>query len=983
MNTSTKRRAFAALVLGCLAPALGQTRLSVKVRPTVFVVSEKGEARQILTATVSRSPAGGSVEVVVTDGNREWRAPVEPSAVCDVTVRLRVPRTARSRNLTVYLARGSERLTPAETFQQRPVRDWKIFFQTTPHIDLGYTDLAGNVEAKLRSMTLDDVFRQLRSTGSLPPGERLHWTSESSWFFDISLEKPAAATRAELAGALERGQLSIGAFDFNLHSEMCTLEELIRGLFRSRRLAAAYPGLDATVAMQSDPPGYAWGLCQALVSSGVRYLAIWANNAHPLGANLPEVFYWEAPDGGRVLTVYQPGYAGTRFGNYRIIDRETGKDLPMEEERLLEEIGENANHRLLDMEESDYPLDALLGRVVGRDNGLPPEHIAGLARAWNARYLSPRIASSGPGEFFRHVEKNYANRIPVLRGDLNSWWIDGAATLGRDTGLARQARERATVAEMLQSAVAALGRALPDYPQRPIADLFYELLRYDEHTFGLRAYGVRARVLAGGDSTTASEWERWRQSWRDKGAWARRADEDSRALLTGGLRGLAAQVAAPTRAVLVFNSAADARDDIARIPWPEGAVPVVTDPQTGKALPGQMVGGEFWFLAAGLPPVGYKTYPIAPRKLAAGRAAPPAPLLENRHYRFTRDETRAGIRSIIDKETGEELIDARAPFAFDQLLYQEYSGIASQDRHRDTAGTAKPVQGATRVDGPTAPAAVERGDLFDVLRWNAALTAASGAMPRIEQTVRVYHPIKRVELVNRIIGKRPTATTEGVYLAFPFRVPGGSWRIENAGVVWQAFADLLPGANPNVFSVGRWVSSENARHFVALAPLEAPLVEFGEIRSLRLDDVGSYRPRQEHVYAQLLNNFWGTNFPLWQGGDFTFSWAVTSGKAGEGTTRAAQLGQSVLSPPAATIVEPHRASRLGFAVSGRRCASRGAGAQAQRGWSGTGGAVQGNRRADRYPRAQARPPPVRLGAARGCARASRGARRAGRRRSQV
>ncbi len=80
----------------------------------------------------------------------------------------------------MYLARGNERLTPAETFQQRPVRVWTIFFQTTPHIDLGYTDLAGNVEAKLRSMTLDDVFRQLGATGSLPPGERLHWTSESN-----------------------------------------------------------------------------------------------------------------------------------------------------------------------------------------------------------------------------------------------------------------------------------------------------------------------------------------------------------------------------------------------------------------------------------------------------------------------------------------------------------------------------------------------------------------------------------------------------------------------------------------------------------------------------------------------------------------------------------------------------------------------------------------------------------------------------------
>ena len=198
--------------------------------------------------------------------------------------------------------------------------------------------------------------------------------------------------------------------------------------------------------------------------------------------------------------------------------------------------------------------------------------------------------------------------------------------------------------------------------------------------------------------------------------------------------------------------------------------------------------------------------------------------------------------------------------------------------------------------------------MFDTLRWDAALTAASGVMPRIEQTVRVYHPVKRVELVNRIIGKRPTATTEGVYLSLPFRVPGGSWHIENAGVVWQPFADLLPGANPNIFSIGRWVLSKNAQHFAALAPLEAPLIEFGEIRSLRLDDVGGYRPRQEHVYAHLLNNFWGTNFPLWQGGDFTFSWAMTSGRSGEAATAAAQLGQSVLQPPAATVVEPHPAS---------------------------------------------------------------------------
>src|SRR5437773_11654678 len=123
-------------------------------------------------------------------------------------------------------------------------------------------------------MTLDDVVRLLSSTGSYPPGERLFWTSESSWFFDISAAHPTREVRAALETALERRQLSIGAIDFNLHSEMASSEELVRSLFRARRLARAWPGLDASVAMQSDPPGYTWALPQVLQAAGIPYLAI-------------------------------------------------------------------------------------------------------------------------------------------------------------------------------------------------------------------------------------------------------------------------------------------------------------------------------------------------------------------------------------------------------------------------------------------------------------------------------------------------------------------------------------------------------------------------------------------------------------------------------------------------------------------------------------------------------------------------------------
>lgn len=914
-------------VLDTAAPAL-----NLVVRPTVLLVQKEKEVHQLFTAIIgSSAKVTAKLDVVVSDGKKEWRAPVNSLAPGDTSVRLFVPRALRTQNLLVYLADGERQLTTPQTLLQRPVREWKVFFQTTPHIDLGYTDLVANVETKLRSMVLDDVFGLLRKTGDYPQGERLHWTSESSWFLDVALKNLTGAARADLEASLARGQLSVGAMDFNLHSEACSQEELIRSLFRAQKLVQKYPGLDASAAMQSDPPGYAWGLAQALVSSGIRYLAIWANNGHPLPANLPELFYWEAPDGGRLLTAYQTGYAASRFGEYRLIDKETGKELRMDQEVLLKEVEENANHTLMDLEGMDFPFDALLGRIVGRDNGLPPEHMAELAKAWNARYLSPRIIFSGPGGYLRYIDENFRNRIPVLRGDMNNWWNDGAATLARDTGLARQARARAPIAEMLASINAWHGGALTSYPSKELEELYYQLLRYDEHTFGLRAYNVRGKVLSQGDNTEGPEWERWRQSWRDKAAWAQRADQASRQLIGEGLRKLSSKVATRGDTVCVFNPSTERRDELARLSWTGSQPMTVLNPDDGRPLPSQVSSGELWFFAAGIPALGYKTFPLEKTGRSTANVSAQS-AMENAFYKIVVDSSGSGVRSIIDKETGAELVDPKAPFLLNQILYQEYSADASRDRHRDVAGSAKPLRVATRKQlAPQAPPPVDPDDLaaggvklssslnvshgkvFDEIIWAAALTDVPGSIPHIEQVVRLYHPVKRIELINRLSGKKPTARAEGIYLSLPFNIPNFSWRLENAGVVFDPYADLLPGANPNIFSAGRWILCANADRFIAVSPLEAPLVEFGEIRSLSLEDVASYRPSRSHLYSHLMDNFWNTNFPMWQSGDFVFSYSLTSGVKRDAVVRASQLGEGLHLPLQAASLGPQQGPLPGTA----------------------------------------------------------------------
>jgi alpha-mannosidase len=37
-----------------------------------------------------------------------------------------------------------------------------------------------------------------------------------------------------------------------------------------------------------------------------------------------------------------------------------------------------------------------------------------------------------------------------------------------------------------------------------------------------------------------------------------------------------------------------------------------------------------------------------------------------------------------------------------------------------------------------------------------------------------------------------------------------------------------------------------------------------------------FNPKSATIFSWLMNNYWGTNFPAWQGGDFTFRYAITS-----------------------------------------------------------------------------------------------------------
>src|SRR5947207_127032 len=55
--------------------------LVLRIRPTVLLIQKDGEVQQLFTATISSSKTtlSSQMEVVVSDGKKEWRAPLSPS----------------------------------------------------------------------------------------------------------------------------------------------------------------------------------------------------------------------------------------------------------------------------------------------------------------------------------------------------------------------------------------------------------------------------------------------------------------------------------------------------------------------------------------------------------------------------------------------------------------------------------------------------------------------------------------------------------------------------------------------------------------------------------------------------------------------------------------------------------------------------------------------------------------------------------------
>jgi hypothetical protein len=738
----------------------------------------------------------------------------------------------------------------SEEKSKHEVEEVVVVFKT--HFDIGFTDLASNVVKRYQTEMIDNALRVIDQNRNLPPDMQFVWTLPG-WPMSKMLEDWPGQTKErhdQIISAVRAGRLVWHALPYTTHTESLELEDLVRGMNFSSALSRQFGQPLARDAKMTDVPSHCWVLPTLLKNAGVEFLHLGCNSASS-SPQLPPLFWWEGPDGSRVLTMYSGGDYGT------------GLVAP-----------------------DDWPYRTWLALIHTGDNHGPPkpEMVERLLDDAARKLPGVKVRLGRLSDFSDAILKEKTD-IPVVRGDMPDTWIHGIMSMPVESKAARNIRPEIGVLETLGTLAKAWGLDKAAPADRAVATAYEKSLMFGEHTWGYNMMVLPPLYgKAWEEERAKGTYAKLERSFAEKGQYVRDAEAAVEPALHEGLSMLAKAVKVDGERIVVFNP----------LPWKRSRVPVciaagtvrtdaLRDVESGRVFPVERDAGGILFLADELPSQGYRTYiPVAAGMPPAGMLAvdPAGRILENDVLKISLDPARGGMVSIIDKITGQELVDS-SEYVAGQYLYERF------DRDDDEAYLAayckiRPDWAATfgkpklppgsqtkhRADSPVnMKAEIRQGAV------SATVTMTAQASPDLAHAVTLQFTLYRgevpyVDMQWSVNGKQADPWPEAGWICLPLKVDQPRFRLGRLGSIMDPSKDIVRGANHDIFclSSGLTVSGRGGEG-AGMVPLDSPLVCLGRPGIYRYDK--EWKDREPNIFINLFNNIWGTNFQQWIGGSWS------------------------------------------------------------------------------------------------------------------
>ena len=722
------------------------------------------------------------------------------------------------------------------------------------HFDIGYTARACEVLHEYRTEMADRVLDAIDVNSKQPKEKQFVWTLSGWPMKQILWEGQTPERRQKIEQAIRDRNLTIHAYPFTTHTETAEPEDLVRGLSVSSTLARKYGQPLSTSAKMTDVPGQSWITPTLFAHAGITFYHMGGPVVNK-SFNLPPIFWWEGPDGSRVLTLYNNGYGSSA--------------LPP----------------------ANWPYKSWIYiSMTGDNQGPPPPNVV----AQDLEFYAKRGITAKVGkmdDFAELILKEDLNKLQVVRSDIPDPWIHGTLSMPEACKGAQNIRPQIGALDALTTLERCWGLYRADI-STTLAEAYEQSMLFSEHTWGMaNQHYVKQPYGQGWDELWAKglppQYEKMAESWKDHADYIENVKRLVSKPYVDAVETLADSVNVSGGRIVVFNPLPWKRDGeiiLNGFHLARGASlkPVDGGPAIAYQGEGPAVEGPYRimrFVAKDIPAMGYRTYVISnektePALLAADAATS---VIESPWFKATLDPKRGRISSLIDKRSGRELVDPNAPQGFGQYFYERFGYqdidtwlkkslygqyqahkfcFAAYDMPKESIYTNALPENMTLTVEKTA---------IDVSATMTGTIPGPGQPQKI--SIRISLPAAMPVADLKIAwDKQPDGWPETAWICLPFKCDNPKFRLGRLGADLDPVKDMTV-ENANYYN--QWVNTgvavydEKTGAGVALCPQDSPLVSLGEPGEYKFDP--RYEPKKPYVYLNLYNNHWRTNFGSWIG----------------------------------------------------------------------------------------------------------------------
>lgn len=781
-------------------------------------------------------------------------------------------------------------------------KHWTMHVIHHSHTDIGYTER----QEKLERYHVDFIRQAVAILDRIHSGEKpqwkgFKWTCENLWQVERFLEQAPQREIDAFAAYVRSGEIGLSGNYLNM-TELVDMDILRAKLRRGMETLREFGPIHS--AMTADVNGYAWGYAQALSEAGVENLISCIHTHHGMFPTYRKnnAFWWEAPDGSRLLTYIGDVY---HLGNEFVIAPNGGTSYTIRDELAADvytdpfAVSEKRILRYLEQLEAEgFPHDIIPIMVSGviTDNGCPNGRVMEFIDRWNAAHGDVvTLRMSTLDDFFQALRATNPE-LPVYRGDCNDWWADGVGSTPAPVKSFRDAQRKLDLARKLDPD----GSLCKAEWVRQAED---DIMLYAEHTWGYSSsvsepwvtlvndldlrktlYAVDANVMASrnldrilatkGETTILPDrdklfrvinphghavrdtvrlymeyWENLEGDFFRGGSWDAFAEVVDEA--TGTVLPSQGSTISRAREVEVLVDLAAGEQRVLRLRRKQQVPPVTSGS----------------FAVSGAEGVADIRLPYEPGRVVATPHG-----IENDFFRVVFDRQQ-GIASIVDKATGAELVRGDAQAAPFCGIYQITAMAAGATETRRRMGRNRSDR-ATRqhVAQLTDVKVVAQGDVFAKVELSYALEGTR----RYVVVLKAYRDLPKLTAVVQV-HKESRWEPENLYIPLPFTLgEREELFVEKTGCVIRPGIDQIPGTNRVFYLLQNGMALLGAGSALSVAIKDAPLIMMGGLQHHPIElcsgrDVDFNR---SVVYSWPMNNFWETNFKVDLGGFYEFEYSL-------------------------------------------------------------------------------------------------------------